>query len=75
MPGAHSEAEHIQRGMWGVLYLYSMPINAAWHKAHVMPKNASVEQRIKWHLAHAKHCACRPIPEKLQAEINKRKKK
>jgi hypothetical protein len=33
-----------------------------WHKTHPMPKNPTVQQRIEWHLAHARHCACRPIP-------------
>ncbi len=30
-----------------------------------MPKNPTKEQRIAWHREHARHCACRPIPEKL----------
>jgi hypothetical protein len=34
----------------------------AWHKAHRMPKNATPDQRIEWHLAHAQNCACREIP-------------
>jgi hypothetical protein len=40
-------------------------INAEWHSKHRMPKNATTAQRIIWHKEHAKHCACRPIPEKL----------
>jgi hypothetical protein len=44
-------------------------INAAWHGRHVMPKNATVEQRIAWHRAHQKHCACRPIPSNLLARM------
>jgi len=40
-------------------------INAAWHKSHAMPKNATVEQRIAWHVEHQKECKCRPIPAKL----------
>ncbi|HET6989980.1 MAG TPA: hypothetical protein VFJ43_01600 [Bacteroidia bacterium] len=48
-----------------------MKINATWHSKNKMPKNASVDQRIKWHLAHQKNCACRPIPQKLLAEIKK----
>lgn len=44
-------------------------MNGAWHLRHVMPKNPTLEQRIVWHIAHAKHCACRPIPPKLQAQI------
>jgi hypothetical protein len=34
-------------------------INAVWHKVHRMPKKASTDQRIEWHLAHLKNCACR----------------
>jgi len=49
-----------------------MAINAEWHKAHRMPKNPTQDQRLDWHIAHAKHCSCRPIPPKLAAEIKKR---
>ena len=49
-------------------------INAVWHKAHRMPKNASIDQRIEWYLAHLKNCACRTdIPEGLKKEMKKRK--
>ena len=34
-------------------------INKEWHVANKMPKNATLEQRIKWHTGHAKHCQCR----------------
>ncbi|MGZ4056797.1 MAG: hypothetical protein ACXVPU_08340 [Bacteroidia bacterium] len=44
-------------------------INKAWHKKHIMPKNASFEQRAKWHLAHQKNCSCRPILAKLAKQI------
>lgn len=36
--------------------------NKLWHDENRMPKNATVQQRIEWHLAHAKACGCRPIP-------------
>jgi len=48
-----------------------MNINKEWHQSHRMPKNPTIEQRIQWHLEHAKHCACRDIPEKLKAEMKK----
>ena len=48
-------------------------LNKEWHLAHQMPKNATIEERIAWHLEHSKNCACRPIPDKLKAEIKKRK--
>lgn len=46
-----------------------MTINKKWHEANPMPKNPSLNERVNWHLAHAKNCACRPIPSKLQEEI------
>ncbi|HEU4718493.1 MAG TPA: hypothetical protein VFU15_11690 [Bacteroidia bacterium] len=52
-----------------------MKINAAWHEKNKMPRNPTIEERIRWHVAHAKHCGCRPIPEKLQEEMKKRKRK
>jgi hypothetical protein len=50
-----------------------MDINKAWHEAHRMPKNPSLEERIAWHREHVKHCTCRPIPEKLAAEMKRRR--
>ncbi|MBI2658789.1 hypothetical protein HYX05_01645 [Candidatus Woesearchaeota archaeon] len=52
-----------------------MKINKQWHKKHRMPKNPSLQQRVRWHLAHSKNCACRPVPEKLKKEIKKKIKK
>ena len=46
-----------------------MSINKAWHEKHKMPKNPAEAEKRKWHLAHAKHCGCRPLPEKYKTEI------
>ena len=46
-------------------------LNKEWHLAHPMPKNATMAQRIAWHLEHQQHCRCRDIPEKLKLEIAK----
>jgi hypothetical protein len=46
--------------------------NKAWHEKHRMPARATLEQRIRWHLQHHKHCACRPIPPKLAAAMEAR---
>jgi hypothetical protein len=40
-------------------------INAAWHAAHVLGRGANLDQRIAWHRAHQRHCACRPVPTSL----------
>jgi hypothetical protein len=47
-------------------------MNKQWHDANPMPKNPTMDQRIAWHVEHQKHCACRPIPRLVQAEIDRR---
>ncbi len=37
-------------------------LNERWHEEHRMPKGASDDQRIAWHLEHVQVCGCRPIP-------------
>ena len=53
-------------------YTMSSKINKEWHLAHKMPKNPNIEQRIEWHLEHAKHCECRKIEGKIAEEMKKR---
>ena len=48
-------------------------INAAWHKAHRMPARATLDERVAWHLAHLKACACRSdLPASVLAELERR---
>lgn len=47
-------------------------INKEWHEAHKMPRNASMEERIDWHVAHAASCGCRPIPDSVLKAMDKR---
>jgi hypothetical protein len=49
-------------------------LNKAWHEKHVMPKNATLEQRVKWHEAHSKHCGCREMPASIAKLIAERGK-
>jgi hypothetical protein len=51
----------------------AMSINKEWHLRHKMPKNPTVEQRIEWHLAHARNCGCRKIEGKILDEMKKRR--
>lgn len=47
-------------------------INKAWHLNNKMPKNATIDQRIVWHLEHLKNCQCiTDVPEKLKEEMKK----
>lgn len=51
-----------------------MKINKEWHEKNKMPKSATFEQRVKWHLEHLKNCSCRrEIPKKLAGEMKRRK--
>jgi hypothetical protein len=47
-------------------------LNATWHKANRMPAKASLDQRIAWHLAHAKACSCRSLPAGILVELKRR---
>ena len=44
-------------------------MNKRWHQKHLMPKGATVAQRIAWHVEHQKVCGCRPIPASLRAQM------
>jgi hypothetical protein len=37
-----------------------------------MPRNATLDQRVKWHLAHVVTCGCREIPKTVLAELRSR---
>jgi hypothetical protein len=48
-------------------------INALWHKANRMPARATLDQRVAWHLAHLKACACRTdLPANVLMELKRR---
>jgi len=47
-------------------------MNTEWHGKNRMPKNATMEQRARWHEEHARVCGCRPIPPTVQAAMEKR---
>jgi hypothetical protein len=40
-------------------------MNKLWHEQNKMPLKPTLEQRIRWHKDHQKHCACRKAPEGL----------
>jgi hypothetical protein len=44
-------------------------MNVTWHRKHRMPPRATLAQRVRWHVAHAKHCNCRPMPKTVQAAL------
>lgn len=49
-------------------------INKEWHLENKMPKNASFEQRVRWHMEYNKNCLCHPgFPKKMKEEMEKKK--
>lgn len=46
-----------------------MVINRDWHERNPMPPKPTLAQRVRWHIEHAKHCDCRPMPEGIADEI------
>ena len=47
-------------------------MNAAWHRAHVLGRGASLDERVRWHAEHARACACRPVPDDIAELIRER---
>src|SRR6185369_6074784 len=50
-------------------------INASWHEKNKMPKKATPEQKLQWHVNHFRECGCRDIPEKIKTMMKLRKPK
>ncbi len=46
-----------------------MNLNKEWHSKHIMPKNATLEERVAWHLEHQRNCQCRDMPESIKLAI------
>jgi hypothetical protein len=49
-----------------------MPINRAWHEQHRLPRTATLEERLTWHLMHAAACGCREMPASVRRELESR---
>ena len=47
-------------------------INATWHRGHPMPPRATPQQRLHWHLAHAKACGCRKLTAPMLRKLRER---
>lgn len=52
-----------------------MKINKDWHKKNPMPRKATSNQKIQWHVDHVRECGCRPIPPKIIEKMKERKPK
>lgn len=49
-----------------------MAINREWHATHKLPTNATLEERLNWHIMHAANCGCREMPSTIRRELEAR---
>jgi putative ABC transport system ATP-binding protein len=49
----------------------SIRMDRPWHKAHRMPKRATPQQRLEWHITHAKACGCRKLTTSILRELRR----
>jgi hypothetical protein len=49
-----------------------MQINASWHLGHKLPADATLDQRVEWHMAHARHCSCSVVDEEILEALKRR---
>ncbi|MEO5807837.1 hypothetical protein [Devosia sp.] len=46
-----------------------MAINREWHAINKMPRNATLDERVIWHIKHASNCDCREMPPSIKREL------
>ncbi len=46
--------------------------NTEWHSKHRLPNNPTLDQRVKWHMEHARRCPCPSLDEDILDELKKR---
>lgn len=49
-----------------------MAVNREWHLQHKLPRSATLEERLNWHLLHEANCGCRKMPESIRRELDAR---
>jgi hypothetical protein len=53
-----------------------MAINKAWHLKHKLKMPSTLQERVKWHEQHMKHCDCRKdLPKTIVAVLEAQGKK
>jgi hypothetical protein len=45
--------------------------NTQWHAKHQLPTNPTLEQRVQWHLEHARRCPCPSQDEDILEDLKK----
>lgn len=51
-------------------------LNKIWHEKHKMAMPTTLDERVKWHEQHLKHCGCRKdLPKTIVAALKAQGKK
>ena len=50
-------------------------MNRDWHQQHKLPRSATEQQRLQWHLEHCRNCSCRPFPKGLLAKLTEEQRR
>ncbi|HEX4404310.1 MAG TPA: hypothetical protein VH560_05750 [Polyangia bacterium] len=46
--------------------------NGLWHHKHPLSTRPSFDERVRWHLFHARACGCRAVPKHVAATLRER---
>jgi hypothetical protein len=46
--------------------------NGLWHHKHPLSSRPSFDERVRWHLFHAKACGCRAVPKHVAETLRER---
>jgi len=47
-------------------------MNRIWHDEHRLKPSATLDERVEWHLEHAKLCGCRDMPDSIKQILTER---
>jgi hypothetical protein len=49
-----------------------MPLNREWHVRNPMPRPATLDDQVTWHIQHEMACGCREMPQSIRREADRR---
>jgi hypothetical protein len=47
-------------------------VNGLWHHKHPLSSRPSFDERVRWHLFHARACGCRTVPKHVAITLRER---
>ena len=49
-----------------------MTVDVEWHSKNRLPDNPTLDERVRWHIEHARRCACNPSDGDILEELKKK---